>query len=157
MARAWISWRDDDFVGAEREFHASAEFCSENSIWRLNAGHVLFMQGDKYNEAAAFYEPIVRQHSDDVRLKHSSYSHRYLLFECPVLKVNKGVIPIAKRCLKYGNILVREIFVKVAGNPISYRIWASINLSREQNPSHKSTGYLTVGTADFTISDSTQF
>ncbi|KAH8352324.1 tetratricopeptide repeat protein 30 homolog [Drosophila takahashii] len=66
MARAWISWRDDDFVGAEREFHSSAEFCSENSIWRLNAGHVLFMQGDKYNEAAAFYEPIVRQHSDDI-------------------------------------------------------------------------------------------
>lgn len=145
MARAWISWRDDDFVGAEREFHASAEFCSENSIWRLNAGHVLFMQGDKYNEAAAFYEPIVRQHSDDVRLKHLSYSHRYLLFECPVLKVNKGVIPIAKRCLKYGNILVREIFIK------------SINLSREQNPSHKSTGYLTVGTADFIISGGTQF
>lgn len=68
MARAWISWRDDDFVGAEREFRSSAEFCSENPIWRLNAGHVLFMQGDKYKESAAFYEPIVRQHGDDVRL-----------------------------------------------------------------------------------------
>lgn len=68
MARAWISWREDDFLGAEREFRSSAEFCSENaicSVWRLNAGHVLFMQ-DKYKEAAAFYEPIVRQHSDDV-------------------------------------------------------------------------------------------
>lgn len=68
MARAWISWRDDDFVGAEREFRSSAEFCSENPVWRLNAGHVLFMQGDKYKEAAAFYEPIVRQHGDDVKL-----------------------------------------------------------------------------------------
>ncbi|KAI8124633.1 Tetratricopeptide repeat protein 30 like protein [Lucilia cuprina] len=66
MARAWISWRDDDFVGAEREFRSSAEFCSENSIWRLNAGHVLFMQGDKYKEAAAFYEPVIRQHGDDI-------------------------------------------------------------------------------------------
>ncbi|XP_075146966.1 tetratricopeptide repeat domain 30 [Haematobia irritans] len=66
MARAWISWRDDDFVGAEREFRSSAEFCSENPVWRLNAGHVLFMQGDKYKEAAAFYEPIVRQHGDDI-------------------------------------------------------------------------------------------
>ncbi|KAH8311458.1 hypothetical protein KR044_006465 [Drosophila immigrans] len=68
MARAWISWREDDFLGAEREFRSSAEFCSENaicSVWRLNAGHVLFMQ-DKYKEAAAFYEPIVRQHSDDI-------------------------------------------------------------------------------------------
>lgn len=66
MARAWLAWREDDFVGAEREFRASAEFCSENPTWRLNAGHVLFMQGDKYKEAAAFYEPIVRQHEDDV-------------------------------------------------------------------------------------------
>ncbi|XP_037950812.1 tetratricopeptide repeat protein 30 homolog [Teleopsis dalmanni] len=66
MSRAWIYWRDDDFVGAEREFRSSAEFCSENSIWRLNAGHVLFMQGDKYKEAAAFYEPIVRQNTDDI-------------------------------------------------------------------------------------------
>uniref|UniRef100_A0A1B0FLK3 Tetratricopeptide repeat protein 30 n=1 Tax=Glossina morsitans morsitans TaxID=37546 RepID=A0A1B0FLK3_GLOMM len=66
MARAWISWRDDDFVGAEREFRSSAEFCSENPIWRLNAGHVLFMQGDKYKEASAFYEPIIRQHGDDI-------------------------------------------------------------------------------------------
>ncbi|XP_065368434.1 tetratricopeptide repeat protein 30 homolog [Calliphora vicina] len=66
LARAWISWRDDDFVGAEREFRASAEFCSENSIWRLNAGHVLFMQGDKYKEASAFYEPVIRQHGDDI-------------------------------------------------------------------------------------------
>ncbi|XP_036335195.1 tetratricopeptide repeat protein 30 homolog [Rhagoletis pomonella] len=66
LARAWIYWRDDDFVGAEREFRASAEFCSENSVWRLNAGHVLFMQGDKYKESAAFYEPIVRQHNDDI-------------------------------------------------------------------------------------------
>lgn len=73
MARAWISWREDDFLGAEREFRSSAEFCSENaicSVWRLNAGHVLFMQ-DKYKEAAAFYEPIVRQHSDDVSYQHS--------------------------------------------------------------------------------------
>ncbi|XP_055921702.1 tetratricopeptide repeat protein 30 homolog [Eupeodes corollae] len=66
MSRAWLSWRDDDFVGAEREFRSSAEFCSENPVWRLNAGHVLFMQGDKYKEAAAFYEPIVRQHSDNI-------------------------------------------------------------------------------------------
>lgn len=91
MARAWISWRDDDFVGAEREFHSSAEFCSENSIWRLNAGHVLFMQGDKYNEAAAFYEPIVRQHSDDVRLRPLKRTHSYFQSEYPVLGGYMGV------------------------------------------------------------------
>lgn len=85
LARAWIYWRDDDFVGAEREFRASAEFCSENSVWRLNAGHVLFMQGDKYKESAAFYEPIVRQHNDDVSAyiyglgsKYSCFNMRFL-------------------------------------------------------------------------------
>lgn len=67
MARAWIYWRIDDFASAEREFHASAEFCAETPTWRLHAAHVLFMRGDKYKEAAAFYEPIVRQNYDNVR------------------------------------------------------------------------------------------
>lgn len=44
----------------------SAEFCSESSLWRLHAAHVLFMRGDKYKEAAAFYEPIVRQNYGDI-------------------------------------------------------------------------------------------
>lgn len=67
MARAWVPWRDDDFAGAEREFHASAEFCSETPTWQLHAAHVLFMRGDKYKESAAFYEPVVRQNYDNVR------------------------------------------------------------------------------------------
>lgn len=66
MARAWLPWRVDDFAGAEREFRASAEFCSENFVWQLHAAHVLFMRGDKYKESAAFYEPIVRQSYDDI-------------------------------------------------------------------------------------------
>lgn len=35
-------------------------------MWRLHAAHVLFMRGDKYKEAAAFYEPIVRQNYGDI-------------------------------------------------------------------------------------------
>lgn len=66
MARAWLYWMDDDFATAEREFRASAEFCSESPLWRLHAAHVLFMRGDKYKEAAAFYEPIVRQNYEDI-------------------------------------------------------------------------------------------
>ena len=66
MARAWLYWLDDDFATAEREFHSSADFCSESPMWRLHAAHVLFMRGDKYKEAAAFYEPIVRQNYDDI-------------------------------------------------------------------------------------------
>lgn len=66
MARAWLYWLDDDFSAAEREFRASADFCSESPLWKLHAAHVLFMRGDKYREAAAFYEPIVRQNYDDI-------------------------------------------------------------------------------------------
>lgn len=44
----------------------AAEFCSESPLWRLHAAHVLFMRGDKYKEAAAFYEPIVRQNYSDI-------------------------------------------------------------------------------------------
>lgn len=66
MARAWLYWLDDDFATAEREFRSSSEFCSESPLWRLHAAHVLFMRGDKYKEAAAFYEPIVRQNYGDI-------------------------------------------------------------------------------------------
>lgn len=66
MAKAWLFWLDDDFATAEREFRSSAEFCSESPLWRLHAAHVLFMRQDKYKEAAAFYEPIVRQNYGDI-------------------------------------------------------------------------------------------
>lgn len=66
MTRAYVYWRENDFTSAEREFRTSAEFCSETTSWRLHAAHVLFMRGDKYKEAAAFYEPIVRQSYEDV-------------------------------------------------------------------------------------------
>ncbi|CAO1301325.1 unnamed protein product [Diamesa serratosioi] len=66
MSRAWIYWRENDFTSAEREFRASAEFCSETIVWRLHAAHVLFMRGDKYKESAAFYEAIVRQSYEDI-------------------------------------------------------------------------------------------
>lgn len=73
MSRAWIFWRVNDFASAEREFRASAEFCSETPTWRLHAAHVLFMRGDKYKESAAFYEPIVRQSYDDVSFGFNSF------------------------------------------------------------------------------------
>lgn len=66
MARAWLYWLDDDFATAEREFRESAEFCSESPLWRLHAAHVLFMRGDKYKEAIAFYEPIVPVNYTDI-------------------------------------------------------------------------------------------
>lgn len=83
MARAWVPWRDDDFAGAEREFHASAEFCSETPTWQLHAAHVLFMRGDKYKESAAFYEPVVRQNYDSVIMMiAATIGHQYDILFC---------------------------------------------------------------------------
>lgn len=50
----------------EKIFRKSVEFCNENDTWRLNVAHVLFMQGDKYKEAAQFYEPIVKKSYSEV-------------------------------------------------------------------------------------------
>lgn len=76
MARAWLPWREDDFAGAEREFHASAEFCGETPSWQLHAAHVLFMRADKYKESAAFYEPVVRQNYDDASVPYLTLIER---------------------------------------------------------------------------------
>lgn len=50
----------------EQIFRKSVEFCSESDIWKLNVAHVLFMQENKFKDAAGFYEPIVKKHYDNV-------------------------------------------------------------------------------------------
>jgi hypothetical protein len=37
-------------------------------VWRLNVAHTLFMQENKFWEATSFYEPLVKQNYDNVRL-----------------------------------------------------------------------------------------
>jgi tetratricopeptide repeat protein 30 len=49
------------------------EFCNEHDAWKLNVAHVLFMQENKYKEAAGFYDPIVKKNYDQVR-------HQFLFF-----------------------------------------------------------------------------
>ena len=62
MAQAKIFWDKDDYGMVEKIFKKSVEFCSDHDTWKLNVAHVLFMQGGKYKEAIAFYEPAVRKH-----------------------------------------------------------------------------------------------
>lgn len=50
----------------EKIFRKSVEFCNEHDIWKLNVAHVLFMQENKYKEAAGFYDPIVKKNYDSV-------------------------------------------------------------------------------------------
>ncbi|VDL73447.1 unnamed protein product [Nippostrongylus brasiliensis] len=59
MSQAKIYWDKGDYARVERIFRKSVEFCSEHDTWKLNVAHTLFMQEQKFKEAAGFYEPIV--------------------------------------------------------------------------------------------------
>lgn len=66
MAQAKIYWDLENYSEVERIFRKSVEFCNESDVWRLNVAHVLFMQENKYKEAASFYEPIVKKQYDNI-------------------------------------------------------------------------------------------
>lgn len=66
MAQAKIYWDIENYPEVERIFRKSVEFCNESDVWRLNVAHVLFMQENKYKEAASFYEPIVKKQYDNI-------------------------------------------------------------------------------------------
>ncbi|KAJ1369774.1 Tetratricopeptide repeat protein 30A [Parelaphostrongylus tenuis] len=59
MSQAKIYWDKCDYARVEKIFRKSVEFCSEHDTWKLNVAHTLFMQEQKFKEAAGFYEPIV--------------------------------------------------------------------------------------------------
>ena len=65
MAQASIYWDMQNYIAIEKIFRKSVEFCNDHDTWRLNVGHVLFMQ-DKNKDATGFYEPIVKKHYDQV-------------------------------------------------------------------------------------------
>ncbi|VDK75948.1 unnamed protein product [Onchocerca ochengi] len=66
MSQAKIYWDMNDYLQVEKIFRKSAEFCNENDIWKLNVAHTLFMQGNKFKEAAGFYEPNVKKNFDNM-------------------------------------------------------------------------------------------
>jgi len=66
MQQTKIYWDRDNFVQVEKIFRKSVEFCNDQDAWKLNVAHVLFMQENKYKEAAGFYEPIVKKHYENV-------------------------------------------------------------------------------------------
>ena len=68
MAQAKIYWDMQNYTAIEKLFRKSFEFCSDHDTWRLNAGHVLFMQeNSKYKKAIDFYEPIVKNQYENVK------------------------------------------------------------------------------------------
>ncbi|KAI5746150.1 hypothetical protein M8J77_000393 [Diaphorina citri] len=65
MAQAKIYWDMENYSQVENFFHKSVEFCDGNETWRLHVSHVFYMQ-DKFKEAIAFYEPIVKKYSNNL-------------------------------------------------------------------------------------------
>ena len=75
MAQASIYWDLKNYAPIEKLFRKSYEFCSDHDVWRLNAGHVLFMQENaKYKKAIEFYEPIVKKHYENVKLLNNCFN-----------------------------------------------------------------------------------
>ncbi|XP_034314145.1 intraflagellar transport protein 70A isoform X3 [Magallana gigas] len=66
MQQAKIYWDMENYPHLEKIFRKSVEFCNEHDVWKLNVAHVLFMQENKYKEAAGFYEPIVKKNYDNI-------------------------------------------------------------------------------------------
>ncbi|CAL1529886.1 unnamed protein product [Lymnaea stagnalis] len=66
MQQAKIYWDMENYQQVEKIFRKSVEFCNEHDAWKLNVAHVLFMQENKYKEAAGFYEPIVKKNYENL-------------------------------------------------------------------------------------------
>lgn len=66
MAQANIYWEIDNYPMVEKIFRQSAEFCSDNEIWKLNVAHVFFMQETKFREAIRYYQPVVEASEDNI-------------------------------------------------------------------------------------------
>lgn len=66
MQQAKIYWDHENYPQVEKIFRKSVEFCKDQDIWKLNVAHVLFMQENKFKEAASFYEPLVKRHYDEI-------------------------------------------------------------------------------------------
>ncbi|EPY28970.1 flagellar associated protein [Strigomonas culicis] len=66
MAQANIYWEIDNYPQVEKLFRQSADFCSENEIWKLNVAHVFFMQETKFREAIRYYVPVVEANQETI-------------------------------------------------------------------------------------------
>ncbi|KPA80272.1 hypothetical protein ABB37_04569 [Leptomonas pyrrhocoris] len=66
MAQANIYWEMENYPMVERLFRQSADFCSENEVWKLNVAHVFFMQETKFKEAIRYYQPVVDGNKENI-------------------------------------------------------------------------------------------
>ena len=67
MHQAKVLWERGDYSELEKLFRRTADYCSNSETWKLNVAHVLYLQDNKFDVAASFYEPIVKTNYDNVR------------------------------------------------------------------------------------------
>ena len=62
MSQAKIYWDEEDYAVVEKILKRCTEFCRDHDAWRLNMGHVNFIQqGTKFKDAIHYYDPFVRE------------------------------------------------------------------------------------------------
>ena len=133
MAQASIYWDMQNYTAIEKIFRKSVEFCSDHDIWRLNVGHVLFMQdNNKYKDAIGFYEPIVKKHYDNVSFfqnENDLWSNFLICFHSKILNVSP--IVLANLCVTYiMTSLNEEVFVEIIS--FVFRILLKFNWKAEE-------------------------
>ncbi|CEF66746.1 Tetratricopeptide repeat protein 30B [Strongyloides ratti] len=66
MSQAKIFWDKEEYTKVEKLFRRSVEFVGDDDTFKLNVAHTLFMMDGKLEEAAKFYEPIVKKSFDNI-------------------------------------------------------------------------------------------
>ena len=69
MAQAKIYWDNENYQQVEKILRQGADYCADNEAYKTNIAHTCFMQAlsndEKYVDAIAYYEPIVREKLED--------------------------------------------------------------------------------------------
>ena len=69
MAQAKIYWDNENYQQVEKILRQGADCCADNEAYKTNIAHTCFMQAlsndEKYVDAIAYYEPIVREKLED--------------------------------------------------------------------------------------------
>ncbi|KAG9509857.1 Cleft lip and palate transmembrane protein 1 [Fragariocoptes setiger] len=66
MSQAKILWDMQYYEAIEKLFRKTAMFFCNQSIWKINVTHAMYMQDTKYKQAAEFYEQFVKDNYDNL-------------------------------------------------------------------------------------------
>lgn len=64
MALCKILWDNLEYEEVEKTLKMCQDYCSINDHWRINMGHVCFVQ-EKYSDAITYYSTLYNKNKDD--------------------------------------------------------------------------------------------